>query len=687
MSFKDLDLNHSYKSSKNNLIKEFYNPVLSEAVDYNRTTGFFNSHSLALAAKGLKNFILNDGKMRLLCGTQLSDEDIDGIVNASEIAEKISENFLNDLDSIYDDIQLNHVKLLAWMVDNGFLEIRIGVVKNELGYTGGILHEKTGILKDKEGNTLIFSGSNNETAKGWSSWGYGNIEKFKVFFSWENEDFDMEEDIEGFEEDWNDENEYLDVMPVPEAANEGLLKLAPESFDEVMVLPLSYGEMFGTGDKRELRDYQEEAISKWFENEKQGIFEMATGTGKTFTALNCISKLLKEEDELLTVIACPYSHLVEQWATDVENFLNIKTFRIYASGNNKWKKDLSDLAFDFDLGVVDKAVVLTTHNTFSSDFFINEISGISVNTFLIVDEVHHVASKSFSLGLLDDYNYRLGLSATPYIYNNQEATDLLFDYFNGIVFSYGIKKALTPTGKEESILAPYDYFPKKVELNEEELSEYMELSKEIARLSIFNKDKPSESYKRLLFKRKNIINDAKSKLDCLRDIIREYDGDLDHLIIFCSPHQIYTVLDILKEEGVSPVSKFTKDEGTQKSEQFGGKSEREYLVDKFDEGYFKSLVAIRCLDEGVDIPSADKVIIMSSSNNPKEYVQRRGRVLRRYEGKEKAEIYDMAVIQSDDSGNLIESIIEGEKNRLKDFISLCENQGPCIKKLEKWRLI
>lgn len=686
MSFKDLDLLPTYNSSKNNLVKDFYNPVLSEAIKYDRVTGYFSSNSLALAAKGLKKFIQNDGKMRLLCGTQLSKEDRDTIISASDIADMIAEDFLEDINSIYDDIKLNHLKILAWMVANGRLEIKIGVVKNEMGYTGGILHEKTGILQDKEHNTLLFSGSNNETARGWSSEGYGNIEKFKVFLSGED-DKHMEDDISTFEEDWNNKNEFLDVMDVPMAAEEGFLRLAPDSFDELMVLPLTYGEMRGTGDKRELRDYQEEAISKWLENGKQGIFEMATGTGKTFTALNCIKKLLATEEELLTIIACPYAHLVEQWAADIENFININTYKIYASGNNKWKKDLSDLVFDFDLGVVDKAVILTTHNTFSSNFFINEVSGIIANTFLIVDEVHHVASKSFSLGLLDNYDFRLGLSATPYIYNNPEATDLLINYFNGIVFSYGIDRALNPNGKEDSILAPYDYFPKKVSLNEIELTEYMELSKEIARLSIFNQEEMSDSYKSLCIKRRNIVKDANSKYDCLKDIIRTYDNDLDHLIVFCSPKQISTVLKILKDEGINPVHKFTQAEGTKKSKQFGGLSQREYLVEKFDEGYFKSLVAIKCLDEGVDIPSADKVIIMASSNNPKEYIQRRGRVLRRYEGKEKAEIYDMAVIQSDDYGVLIDSIVENEKKRLLDFINLCENQGYCMNLLEKWRLI
>lgn len=685
MSFKDLSLESSYNSSRNNLVEEFYNPVLSEAVSYDRVTGFFNSQSLALAAKGLKKFIGNGGKMRLLCGAQLSFKDLDAIVNPSEILEEISNNFLDDLNSIFDEFQLNHIKILAWMVENNYLEIKIGIVKNDLGYVGGILHEKTGILLDKEGNKILFSGSNNETGKGWFSGGYGNIEKFKVFLGWEDGKF-MDDDVKDFEDDWNNENEYLDVYDVPKAANDGLVKLAPKSWEELLVLPLSYRERGMSIDRRELRDYQKEAILKWEENGNRGIFEMATGTGKTFTALNCLSNLLENHSQLLTVISCPYAHLAEQWVSDIENFLDIRCYNIYASSNPKWKKDLSDLAFDMDLEIIDKAVILTTHNTFSSDFFRNEISDLILDTFLIVDEVHHVGSNSFSLGLLDGYDFRLGLSATPYIHNNQEATEMLFDYFDGIVFSYGIDEGIDPPGGGEAALTPYDYFPKKVELTEKELEDYKDLSKQISKLSHLNQKEMSDSYKALLIKRKNIVKNAKYKYDCLKEIVRYYD-DIDHLIVFCSPQQIDDVLDILKEEGVYPVHRFTQHEGTRKSSRFGGLSHREYLVEKFDEGYFKSLVAIKCLDEGVDIPSADKVIIMASSDNPREYIQRRGRVLRKSEGKTKAEIYDMAVVQSDFSGELISSIIEPEKNRLIDFMNSSDNPDYCMKFLEKWRII
>ena len=684
MSFKDLDFEPSYNSSKNDLVEEFYIPVLSEAVTYDRVTGFFNSQSLALAARGLKKFICNGGKMRLLCGAELSPKDFDAILNPLDIIEEISDNFLEDLNSIFDEIQLNHIKILAWMVENELLEIKIGIVKNEFGYVGGILHEKTGILVDKEGNKILFSGSNNETGKGWSSRGFGNIEKFKVFNSWEDQKF-MKDDIPDFEKDWKDENEFLDVYDIPQAATDGLIKIAPNSIEEILVLPLSYRERVSPKDEKELRDYQTDAISKWIENGKQGIFEMATGTGKTFTALNCISKLLEEKSKLLTVIACPYAHLVEQWGSEVEKFLDVKCYYLYSSANNKWKRDLSDLIFNLNLGVINKAVILTTHNTFSGDFFIKEISETFVDSFLIVDEVHHVASQSFRLGLLNIYNYNLGLSATPYIHNNPEATDFLLNYFNGVVFSYGIGDAMNPEGEDEGFLTPYDYFPKKVKLNHEELEEYNDLSQKISKLSIFNKTEMSDSYKALLIQRKNIINNAQSKMDCLREIISFYD-DLNHLIVFCSPQQIDDVLEILDDE-LGLVHKFTQDEGTRKEAKFGGLSQREYLVKKFDEGYFKALVAIKCLDEGVDIPSAEKVIIMSSSNNPREYIQRRGRVLRKSDEKEKAEIYDMTVIQEDESGELIDSIVEPEKIRLLDFISLCNNPGYCMDLLEKWRLI
>lgn len=682
MSFKDLYLRSSYNSARNDPVGDFYVPVLKEAKSYDRIVGYFNSYSLALIVDGLKEFILNNGKMRLLCGTELNSEDEYAILNSAEITKELSDKFLQELEFISDDIQMNRIKLLAWMVDNDYLDIKVGIVKDALGYVGGILHEKTGILSDNEENIIIFSGSNNETKAAMSSRGKGNIEKFKVFLSWEDSKF-MEEDIDEFNDYWNNNDPYLEVIDIPEAAKNGLIQYAPKTKEDVIKLDIG-DTISNSNDNRKLREYQQNAISAWISNGHCGIFEMATGTGKTFTALNCIHEVLDNNSNMLIVIACPYAHLTEQWSKDVEKNFDIPCYNIYSSANPNWKKEFNDLVLNLELGITDNAIILTTHKTFSSDLFIRELQNLNLPSLLIVDEMHHVISNSFSNGLLDSYNYRLGLSATPRHAHDEEGTNDVFDYFGGIVYTFGLLNALTTFGDDgKTYLAQYDYFPMKVGLNSWELSEFYRLSDKIRELYFMNQKEESSAYQALKFQRANIIKNAKSKYDCLREILRRYD-ELDHLIVFCSPQQIDNVIEILKEEGIKPVHRFTNKEGTKKSKQFGGLSQREYLVNKFDKGYFKSLVAIKCLDEGVDIPSATTVIIMASSTNPGEYIQRRGRVLRRSEGKDKAVIYDMVVIEYDSLGNPIDDIVHYEKIRVDDFIDSSDNPDESIELLKKW---
>ena len=346
--------------------------------------------------------------------------------------------------------------------------------------------------------------------------------------------------------------------------------------------------------------------------------------------------------------------------------------------------DFNDLILNMNLGITNKAIILTTHKTFSSDLVIRELSNLDVPSLLIVDEMHHIISNSYGKGLLDSYNFRLGLSATPRHENDEEGTNIVFDYFGGIVFTFDLNSALTNFDESgKTYLAQYDYYPKKVGLNSYELSEFYRLSQKIKELYHMNKKEESAAYQALKFQRANIIKNAESKYDCLREILRNYD-ELDHLIVFCSPQQIDNVLEILKEEGVKPVHRFTNKEGTKKSKQFDGMSQREYLVNKFDEGYFKSLVAIKCLDEGVDIPSATTVIIMASSTNPGEYIQRRGRVLRRSESKDKAVIYDMVVLEYDAVGRPIEDIVRYEKIRVDDFIDSSDNPNESMELLKQW---
>ncbi len=683
MSFKKINFRPSYNSANTNVVKFFYNPVLSEAVKYDRIAGYFDSTSLAIASKGIYNFIQNHGHMRLLCGVQLSPEDLDSILNADDLKDVINTNFLNDLSHIDDELKLNHVKLLGWMIANNYLEIKIGVKSCENEFQGGILHSKIGILYDNSNNYLTFSGSNNETAAGWKY----NIESFKVFLSWDGSEKFTKDDIDTFEDFWNNDNPNLDVMDIPKASKEGLIKIAPKNEYELnkLILKIYNPEV----DKRKLFKHQEEAIDAWFNNDKNGIFEMATGTGKTFTALKCLERVLNEENNVLTVIACPFAHLVEQWADDVAQLGLGKIYRLYGSANSKWKADLETLMFDLELNSVENPIILTTHNTFSSDFFKEEIQEFSGKTMLIADEMHHLGAKTFSGGLLSCYDYRLGLSATPQKYMDEEATEFILNYFGRVIYEFGISKALTSRNpiNHQTYLTPYEYYPEKIELTSDEFKEYEELSQKISRILSWskNRDDDNEALDVLLFKRRAIVNNAINKYDLLYKILRKMSNP-DHLIIFCSDKQLPKVMKILDEENIVPKHRFTKDEGAHKSKMYGGLSEREYLLQQFDKGVYKVLVAIKCLNEGVDVPSADKVIIMSSTTNPIEYVQRRGRVLRRYPGKDKAYIYDMVVIP-ETRDQISKGIINNELNRLMDFIQTAENKGSCTKKLKKWGVL
>lgn len=179
MSFKDLNLKSDYSSSEINMVEEFYEPVLSKAIRYDRISGFFDSNSLANAAKGLKEFILNKGNMRLICGAFINEDDVKSILCVEDISKVLGDNFLKDLNLIEDEIKRNHVKLIAWMIANNLLEIKIGIKKEDGEYFGGMLHTKSGLLYDIHNNYILFFGSNNETKAGWSN----NIEKFKVFQS------------------------------------------------------------------------------------------------------------------------------------------------------------------------------------------------------------------------------------------------------------------------------------------------------------------------------------------------------------------------------------------------------------------------------------------------------------------------------------------------------------------------
>lgn len=668
---KNADIKFKYDSDKDKLVEEFYIPVLSNSVEYYRMSGYFSSSSLAISARGIADFIINGGKMKLLCNAQLTKEDYEIIEKTNQdTVDYIQSSFINDLHSIEDEFIKNHVKALGWMLANGYLEIKIAIPKDKKG----IFHSKVGILKDNENNFVSFSGSDNETAAGWLY----NIEEFKVFRSWDSsEEKYVKSDLDTFFDYWNGFTEKTNIIDLPLAIKEELIEFAPISRKELVVISKK------TRKPINLRDYQEEAIDSWFANDCRGLFEMATGTGKTITSLSAFKQLSSSKDKLVTVIACPQLHLIDQWIKDVENFHSGKILKASSKEPN-WKSKFSALYRDFYMGLEDKVVVMTTHDTLSSDFFVEKIKKIKSDKLLIVDEVHGIGSSKRLNGLIGDYNYRLGLSATPKRWFDDEGTEAIYNYFGDVVFEFDIKRALTDinpdTGKH--YLTPYYYYPIIVDLTDEEYLEYRDLSQRIAQ-AIARKKSTNEkiSLSALCNKRQKIINNAEEKYGEFRKLLREHEG-IDKLIVYCSDRQIDRVQEILNEENVFPQHRFTHTESSGKTQK-ELLSEREEILQNFEKGNYKALVAIKCLDEGVDVPVAENAIILSSTSNPREHVQRRGRILRNAPGKDHAIIYDFLVFPKEktESGS---KIMKKEINRYKEFAELAINSLDCLDILDKY---
>ena len=657
MSLKDIDhlIEPNYFSANSDLVEDFYNLVLKESAKYDRLAGYFSSGSLSVAAKGMTNLIENNGHIRLLCGVQLSKEDWNSISNPEQFKHLINKNFLDEYENLEDELTWNYTKVLGWMIANEILEVKIGLnYKNGKYIPDKIYHPKLGIFYDSDDNCIIFVGSVNESARGWAD----NSENLSTYKSWQN-DVHIPSNISAFEDFWNGTNDNLRVYDVPDESLDFLIKHSPKDKVELEETIVKIKQLEKPDyKKKEVKTpyaYQLDAIDRWFSNGKSGILAMATGTGKTFTSLNCLKKILKEED-VLTVIACPYTHLVEQWKEEVVNMDLGKTHEFYGV-NSKWGSDFDILNRKLNNNVKFEKpqIILTTQQTFHNPDFISKINNLKEKNFnrnllLIVDEVHHVGSAGYSEGLLDEYDYRLGLSATPRRYMDYEGTQRIMNYFGRDIFEFTIRDALHRRHgpKMEPFLTQYCYYPIKVKLTEEEA------------------------------KNRSKANNAEDKYRILGEILDNMEKPIDHLIIFCSPKQRERVLKILNEKKINPKAEFTYNEDLKL---------RKQLLTDFDKGECKALVAMRCLNEGVDVPSTDKVIIMSSSSNPAEYIQRRGRVLRRSPGKKRAYIYDLVVV-SDNNDSKLNSFFDSELDRLIEFVTDSDNADvEGIPKLKEWGLL
>ena len=686
MALSDLHIAKEYRNLKCDVINDFYVPILSNAVMYKRAVGFFNSAALYEMAIGLRHLVEKQGKMELIVSPRLTEEDIQSINLGYKTREEVIERaLLRDFDEPKSKTEFRKLNLLANLIAEGVLDIKVAFKIN--ANSAGIFHEKIGIVIDSEGNKVAFTGSMNETYSGLLQ----NYESIDVFCSWRDEDYDRVNIKENaFDNLWDNLDTAMEVIPFPKVAVERLNSYKVEKTEplcvEIQNEDDSQDVFFKIPDNVDLYNYQREAIESWKNNNYCGIFDMATGAGKTFTALGALSVLSKNlNNHIAVVIVAPYQHLVEQWVEDIIQF-NVKPIVAYSYPGQKWRKQFSDAVTAYNVGAIDNFCVIATNATFSLNDFQSILQKFKKNFAFVVDEAHNFGAVKLSSLLPKKARYRLALSATIERFRDEEGTNKLRKYFGKTCISFSLKEAI-----QKGFLTSYYYHPVVVYLNADEYEQYQEITKTIIRnggASQENIDK-NPYIEMLLIKRARIISGCKEKVPKLVEVMKPYRTD-NYILVYCGAtkydndssdlkdddevRQIEEVNKRLYYELGMKVHKFTSEEN---------KEERDEIKRMFASGTeLQVITAIKCLDEGVNIPSIKKAFILASSTNPKEYIQRRGRVLRRAKGKEYAEIFDFITLPrpleevqfcSEEELSCDLSLVRKEFLRMIDFAETARN--------------
>lgn len=690
MSFLDIEIKDKYRSEDcPDLGIYFISKMLEHSVIYKRAVGFFSSSSLVKISRGLSYLAQKKGcHVYLVVSPILYKEDIEAIKKGYERRAIVEKALLRSFTAPKDEFEAERLNFLCHLIEEEILDIKIAEKVNAYSEDDfGMYHEKIGVFEDENGNKVAFTGSLNESDNAYSS----NFESVQVYKSWEEPRrcLGIEDD---FERLWEDRTNSLVIYDFPKALREELFRyrkpICHKNIDEYEAIEKTKrrtaNERPGYHCPFELHRYQKDAINKWAHQNYRGLFDMGTGTGKTVTALTAAVKLLERCNyHLATIIVCPQTHLVEQWVEEQDHF-NIHFIIGYSASKYKdYKSELAQAIQDYNDGVAPYFYFITTNASFRSDSVQEILSEIRGKVLFIADEVHNLGATGIRGLLNPNYQYRIGLSATIERHRDEEGTDFLFDYFGEKVIEYGLRKAI----KEDQVLTEYYYYPVLVTLTDEEISEYIALTDKIRRNSYekggkFILTKAGEMY---AMQRSRLIALAKNKIKALEEQIKPF-VKRRNILVYCGAgrqsidegeeaRQIDEVTKLLGNKLGMKVDRYTSRESTEK---------RKDIAERFKTGDLQALVAIKCLDEGVNIPSIETAFILASTTNPKEYIQRRGRVLRKFAGKEYSYIYDFVTLPAS-LGQLenydevfvasFKALARNEVARIREFSDLAMN-GP-----------
>ena len=670
---RDINLKAVYNSEEDNILEDFYIPAMSNSNRYDRAVGYFDAKMLNSAAAGLSEFIANNGRMRLICGSTLTEEEYIAISQGYEARDKLEKKIQSQLYELVEDasdpLSQHQLKALTWMVENDKLDIKIALRRR------GIHHQKTGIFYDEDGDFIVFQGSANETNNALLPYNYEIINVFKSWVPGFSEHF--EPHVKSFEKLWMDQARNTRVIDISQITFSVLTAKYPDVerptieheiqlWQDVLDNEPRIEERQKIGDATpkipptingrefKLHPHQHRALQKWQNNKYRGVLELATGAGKTITSIYGAIRLFETRKRLFLIVAVPYQNLADQWAENFSLF-NIKPVVCYG-GEGYWHDALTKATLNFKSGLVNFCAVIVVDATMTSKKqtfknLISNIKGSLSNYFMFVgDECHHHGAYLTHQALPTEAFLRMGLSATPDRGVEDLGNQLIENYYGPVIDRYSLADALN-----DGVLTPYEYKVIPVPLTLDETEQYIELSKKIARLFAVIQNSTSknlgdeDSLNALLLRRSRVINGSSNKPKALEKILANIDKPIGHSLFYCAEGLVED--DQAEEERLSlrqieVISKVLNKYGW-RSCQFTAnesKSRRKIILDDFKNGQIDSLVAMKCLDEGVDIPLCSTAFILSSSRKERQFIQRRGRILRKSEGKTKAIIYDFVSI-------------------------------------------
>lgn len=668
---KEIKFERAYPSDPSKtLLEEFFIPAFSDSVSYKRSTAFFSGVLLSVITAAARDFFLkNNGEMKLITSPIFDEDHVRSFKNLENF--ELDGDVNDELNKLLDQLEIDPSKnlalrLLSLLIKENKLEIKICTP-----VFGGIHHEKVGIFEDSLGNKVSFSGSVNETFFGWTK----NNEQMRVFRNWnESEELYLNIDESNFNKLWNNEILNLKTQTLSQSIVDRVLKYSKNDQLEDLILEVkqsfesirSEAQIPEGKNTYKLMDHQETVLENWENSEFKGIVKFATGAGKTFVGLEAINRILKRsstEQTAHALVIAPSILLQEQWIKEIEKYLNYDIVGIGGEYEKKrWMPTLSHQSSPES--VKSKVFVSTAASAANQDFLTSFQFG--ENVVLIFDEVHRAGSSNNSALLNNSFGPRLGLSATPERYSDEIGTEKIYNFFGPV-----LEPEFTLTDSiQAGRLVPYSYNIFSCVMTQAEQEDYDKLTQNIISLKGLIEEDPNnnelhERLKLLYIKRAKIPKKSENKLNFINEILNEYYFDDSYWIVYCEDNQQLdsVVQELLKYD--YNISIYTSSMQTDRKDELNNY--------KSDKGI---LVAIRCLDEGIDIPYLENAIILASSQNPREFIQRRGRILRSHEGKEDAQLFDILVTprEYNPNNNYGDTLILSELKRAYEFASSAQNK-------------